>query len=218
MKVDFFKRKTINLDIGIRCTLLCPKCNRQRFSSAGKKVPGHDTTIKEFDMITDFFKIVSFCGQVSDPIFNPNFIEFLKIGYNKNVKCNVHTAASHKSEEWYIKAFKSNPNATWIFGIDGLPHTSHLHRINQDGEKLFKIMLLANKMVKSVTWQYIVFKYNEDDMNSARELAKKNNLKLEFMASSRFRENDPLMPKKQENYLVRSELWNDFYVTKKNRT
>ena len=42
----------------------------------------------------------------------------------------------------YISAFKSNPKANWIFGIDGMPEESKQYRVNQDGEKLFKIMFL----------------------------------------------------------------------------
>ena len=47
---------------------------------------------------------------------------------------------------WYIKAFKANINARWIFGIDGLPNESHNYRVNQDGEKLFNVIVESKKV------------------------------------------------------------------------
>ena len=65
----------------------------------------------------------------------------------KNGNDSIHNASSAKSEEFYIKCFEAHPDAKWIFGIDGMPEESSMYRVNQDGEKLFKIML--NKRVSN---------------------------------------------------------------------
>jgi len=191
----------INLDITHRCTLQCQRCNRAIFAARGLKVPGEDMTMENFKKIIDYFEEVYFCGQISDPIFHPQFIEFLKL--LKGRKTVVHTAASHKKEEWYRKAFEANTEAYWTFGIDGLPKDSHKYRKNQDGEHLFKMACMAAKMGLLVKWQYLIFSYNENNIEEARQLAKDNNLILELQKSSRFWEGDPLMPKNKEYYIER---------------
>ena len=191
----------INLDITHRCTLQCQRCNRAIFAARGLKVPGEDMTMENFKKIIDYFEEVYFCGQISDPIFHPQFIEFLKL--LKGRKTVVHTAASHKKEEWYRKAFEANTDAYWTFGIDGLPKDSHKYRKNQDGEHLFKMACMASKMGLLVKWQYLIFSYNENDIEEARKMAKDNNIILELQKSSRFWEGDPLMPKNKDYYIER---------------
>ena len=191
----------INLDITHRCTLQCQRCNRAIFAARGLKVPGEDMTMENFKKIIDYFEEVYFCGQISDPIFHPQFIEFLKL--LKGRKTIIHTAASHKKEEWYKKAFEANTGAYWTFGIDGLPKDSHKYRKNQDGEHLFKMACMAAKIVDKVKWQYIVFSYNENNIEEARQMAKDNNMIFEVQKSSRFWEGDPLMPKNEKYYIKR---------------
>lgn len=181
----------------------CLRCLRSYYKQAGMKVPGHDMTVSEFEKIIKKFDTVRFCGNISDPVFNPNFITFLEMCYEKNIKCKIHHAATGKSLQWYEKAFKANPNAIWIFGIDGLPKDSSIYRKNQDGEKLFDIMLLCNDMGLHSAWLYIIFRYNENTMDEARQLARKHNIELHFVKSSRYEENDDLMPKNKENYIQR---------------
>ena len=118
----------------------------------------------------------------------------------KNVRCEIHNAASAKSKEYYIKCFKANPDAEWIFGIDGLPEESHMYRVNQDGEKLFNIMVESKKYLKNKPiWQYIVFSYNETHIEQAKKLAKEVDVPFMLIQSSRWEgDDDPLKPKNKE--------------------
>jgi len=180
-----FSERAINIDAGFRCTLECPGCARTKFTRKGKKIPGKDLTIDQFDKLTDYFKRVSFCGTWSDPIFNKNLIEFLKICKEKNISTEISNAASHKPVQWYEEAFKANKDVWWHFGIDGLPEESHKHRKNQDGVKLFDMMLTAKYLGLNVIWQYIVFDYNEDHIEKAIKLAKMHKLKINLIESTR---------------------------------
>ena len=67
---------------------------------------------------------------------------------------------------------------------------------------------MASKIVKKVKWQYIVFNYNENNIEEARQMAKDNNLVFEVQKSSRFWEDDPLMPKNKEYYIERKNYEN----------
>jgi len=195
----FFTRNRINLDIHHKCTLECNKCARQIMlkhpSITKAKFPGCPITDSDWKKIADHFERINFCGQISDPIMHPRLSVFLNDMYKKNKYGNVHTAVSQKPIKSFIKCFEANPNMKWIFGIDGLPKDSHKYRINQDGEKLFNIMLEATKYVK-VEWQYIVFNYNQKDIETAKKIALDNNIIFTKMLSGRFAKDDPLKPSK----------------------
>ena len=197
----FMSRRSLNIDISFRCPLECPRCQRQRqWRNEGKKVPGRDLTLKEIDKISDYYNDFIFCGQLSDPVHHPKFPEILEMLYKKKTIVEIHNAASQKSKQYFIKCFKANPHAQWIFGIDGLPEESHKYRVNQDGKKLFNIMIESKKYLEVIpVWQYIIFNYNEDHIEEAKQMAKENGVGFMLVQSSRWNDNDdPLRPKNKE--------------------
>lgn len=198
----FLNRKRINIDIGFRCALECPMCSRQQDYKNIRPVPGKDLTIPEFKKIVNFFDEISCCGQISDPIFNPNLLEFIKIAKDKNKTLIIHTAASQKSMDWYEKAFNNFGKGEWIFGIDGLPEESHKYRINQDGIKLFDVAKLCVSKGIKTRWQYIIFKYNEDHIEKAKQMAHDNGIDFELNISSRFNgPEDSYLPSNPNHYI-----------------
>ena len=141
--ISFYRRskKGINIDISNRCPLECMRCQRQtNFTLEGRKVYGRDATMDEIRKLSDYFSSFNFCGQLSDPVHHPHFVDILEYLYKKDIQVTVHNASSQKPMKWYIKAFQAHPKAKWIFAIDGLPEESNMYRINQDGEKLYKVM------------------------------------------------------------------------------
>ena len=120
--------------------------------------------------------------------------------HKKSIKVEIHTAASQKSKAWYIKCFKANPLAEWLFGIDGLPEESHNYRIHQDGVKLFNIMLDAKKILQNPpTWQILTFKYNEDSIEKCKQIARENDIAIMITQSSRWDKNDEYRPRESLN-------------------
>ena len=183
--LNLHRSKILNLETGIRCTLQCPDCSRTIRKAKGLDIPGKDLTIDQFNKLSNFFDEIHFCGGWSDPIFNPKFIDMLKMCKEKNVLAFVHTAASHKPRDWYERAFKANVNAVWRFGIDGLPKNSHRYRVNQDGNKLFEIMLLAKSLDLKVEWQYLIFDYNRKTIEKAKRKAAEHKIPLLLIETPR---------------------------------
>ena len=211
--IKFFNRtKGLNIDITHRCALECPNCQRNYFfKKNNRKVYGEDISLDDIKKLAKHYKNFDFCGQLSDPVHHPKFIEILEHLYKNNIRVQVHNASSAKPKSWYIKAFKANPDAYWIFGIDGLPEQSHNYRVNQDGKKLYDIMLEAKKYLlnkRQILWQYIVFKYNEDNIEKAKEMAKRDGIYFLMIQSSRWRkrdgEVDPLKP--SDKYSLKNRL------------
>ena len=201
--ISFYRRskKGINIDISNRCPLECMRCQRQtNFTLEGRKVYGRDATMDEIRKLSDYFSSFNFCGQLSDPVHHPKFIEILDYLYKKDIQVTVHNASSQKPMKWYIKAFQAHPKAKWIFAIDGLPEESNMYRINQDAEKLYKVMLEAKKHLQQTpSWQFIVFSYNEHNLEKAKQMAIDKGLMFIVLHSSRWMgEDDPLRPKEKE--------------------
>ena len=198
-----------HLDISNTCTLKCGECMRQIMPGKMDKpsMGGKNLSLAEFKKIADAADWVSFNGQVSDPIFNPDFIAMLR--YLKSAthesqhhRNSIYTAATtrKRGKEWYREAFEAFKEITWFFGIDGLPHQSHQYRIGQDGEFLFEMMCMAAEMGVNTRWKYIIFNYNENSIEEAKELAKKHNLNLQLVKSNRWHHIPHLKPSNKENY------------------
>ena len=209
-----FKDRGENIDSSNKSALECSKCMRNWYKKANMKIPGRNMPGDDFKNLISYFNSVTFCGQISDPTAYPYLINALKICNIKNLACWVRTASSHKNRSWYEKAFAANPNAIWVFGIDGLPNESHKYIINQNGEYLFEIMKLAVKKGIKVWWQYIIFKYNENHIENAKKLAEDNNIVFDPMVSGRWLENnefDIYKPTKLNNYKEPRKLSNKIY-------
>lgn len=211
----FFLRNKINLDIHHKCTLGCNKCgryfmmNNEGSTITSSNFPGCPLSDSDWKKILHHFTHINFCGQVSDPMMHSKLSDFLGDMYAVSKVGHVHTAISQRPMKHYIKAFEVNPNMKWVFGIDGLPKDSHKYRTNQNGEKLFEVMLEAKKRLKNTPqWQYIVFKYNENDISEAKELAMKHGLEINFMYSGRYSKDDPLRPS-PEFRIDREEIYSD---------
>ena len=177
----------VTCDIAKTCTLDCFACRRQK--NKYEKIPpggwnGQNMPLGDLEKLCDVFEDIGFCGQVSDPIFHPEFHELLRIIERNNRTVAIHTAATSPKlkMEFYEKAFEVSPNSVWFFGIDGLPHKSPMYRINQDGEFLFDVMSRAPNAV----WQWIVFGYNQNDIEEGKELADKHGIKLQLNYSNRW--------------------------------
>ena len=188
----------INLDLSNRCTNRCPGCARDKF----KHVPGSDITESDMEKISNFFQAITFCGQVSDPVLHPNFHNLLAICLKKNRKVVIHTAVASRPKMWWTKSFvmSRGKNIEWVFAIDSLPEDSHKYRINQDGQKLFDIMIKCASFGVTTTWQYIVFNYNQKDVEQCKQIAKEHNIKFMKIDSGRWG-NDVLKSlQPEENY------------------
>ena len=205
LMLEWFNRDAINIDTSNKCTLECPKCTRQYWKGKYNQLPGNWMTDHEWSLYLKRFNRFIFSGQISDPILHPKMDKILADVYKAHKKCSMHVAVSHKKIEWYEKCFKANPTATWFFGIDGLPEDSHKYRVNQDGKKLYEIMLLSKKYIKRSVWQYIIFSYNENDIDTAKNMAEKEGIEFMPLMSSRYTNNDPLKP--STNFLVKRNDW-----------
>ena len=63
-------------------------------------------------------------------------------------------------------------------------------------------MKLAVMMGIKTYWQYIVFKYNQDHIEKAKNMAKSYGMIFKEQHSSRWDVNDPYRPDEMEHYII----------------
>jgi len=155
------------------------------------------------------FKVLCLCGQISDPIFNPNLPKFIEIAKEHKIPfISIHTAATAKNKkfDWYKKINDIYPKKVkWKFGLDGFPDVSHIYRTNQDSEFLFDTMIKLKELGAEVEWQFIIFSFNEHQVEDAKKFCKDKKIRLQFKKSSRFHYMESGVPKNKKNYVQTKE-------------
>ena len=176
-----------NLDISHRCILRCPQCIRQKTSSQDQIRRSFDLEEDNFKKIMDYYTHgITFCGQISDPIYHPNFLNFLKMLDGSGRKVRIATNGTGHPLEWWEEAFSygKDENA-WYFGVDGIDKKSEIYRVGSDFENVWEMMRLGRDLGQTIVWQYIIFEYNEHEIDKAIEIAKEEDFALVFVNSNR---------------------------------
>ena len=174
------KTSPLEIELTTKCTIGCPACPRNDpFDLKENWDVGHlDTNlIKSFaDDPTDREYI--FVGCYGDPIYHPDYIEIMKHYIDKGKQLSVHTNGSFKKQKWWDELASLNwspRNQIFTFSVDGLEDTNHLYRINSKWKSVIAGMKIMGALPKDrrpwLEWKYLVFPYNEHQVEEARELA-----------------------------------------------
>ena len=186
------KKRQTNVDITYRCPLQCPFCHRQEQNYHLMREVSKDISLDNFIKIIKFTDAkINMCGQASDPIYHPNFLELLKqSSIYTNKQFTISTNGTRKTTDWWKEAFSmSKTNVHWIFGLDGTDQeTANIYRINTNFDEVWNVMMFGLSMNVNVVWQFIVFQHNEHQIELAKAMAKKNGLNLQIIKSDRWPE------------------------------
>ena len=158
------------------CTLKCPRCSRTEFI---EKFPKRWTNknlnldhLKSFLDIELTDKKINLCGNYGDAIYYDQLFDMIKYFKSSGSHITLSTNGSYKTQEWWnILGNLLDENDEIIFGIDGVPENFTKYRINADWSSISDgITTLRQRPIK-LTWQYILFSYNENDVEQAKILA-----------------------------------------------
>ena len=215
------RKQRPNIDASHRCAFRCPQCIRQKITSQDQIRRSFDLSEDNFQKILDYYdEGLTFCGQISDPIYHPNFLGLLKRCDGKGKRVRIATVGSGKSDAWWNEAYSygKGENA-WYFGVDGIDKKSELYRIGSNFDEVWKRMKQGRDRGHLIVWQYIVFGYNEEDIDRAVEIAKEEDFSLLLVNTNRgFNPGNPLLrdnvdftlTKPSESNLqerVKKEIW-----------
>ena len=193
--IDWIMRNELNFEPGITCRLKCGGC-MMRFQMKPGSMEYDDMMwnrrynirFEKYKIILDVWPEIQFCGNLSDPIYHPDFIKTIKYLKGKNSIIRFHTNGSGKKKEWWKEVFEicKGENWKWIFALDGLPEESHIYRENQDGKQVWEMMKLGKEMGMEIDWQWIVFKYNQYHIDQGKLMAEQYGIPFLEMHSSRW--------------------------------
>jgi organic radical activating enzyme len=145
-------------------------------------------------------KHINLCGNYGYPIYHPEFIQFVQRLKQRGAIIEIHTNGSYKSQAWWTELVNVlTEKDTVIFSIDGLPENFTEYRINADWESILTgIKVVADASCHSV-WKYIVFSFNQHNIDSAESLSTSLGIKeFKTQFSNRFDEHtEHLIPDKK---------------------
>jgi len=224
---DWVKARKINFEPGISCKLKCAGCYMRADGMSKTKNPRqhaelgwarrYNVPLEKYKIIFEVFNTFEFCGNLSDPIYHPNFINTLKHMKGKGIEVLFRTNGHGKSKEWWTEVFTlcESENWRWTFALDGLPKDSYKYRTNQDGEQVWEMMKLGSSMGCNIKWQWIVFNYNQYDLDIGMMMADRYHIKFEYYHSTRWDREELLILKPEVQHAADERA--SFEVTNKSK-
>jgi MoaA/NifB/PqqE/SkfB family radical SAM enzyme len=158
------------------CTLKCPRCSRTEFiNQFPKKWTNKNLNLEHLKQFLDIDlhgKQILINGTYGDAIYYDQLFELIKYLKTAGSTINLSTNGSYKTKEWWTELNQLlDQNDEITFGIDGLPTNFIQYRINADWTSINDgINILRQGSVK-LAWQYILFSYNENDIEQTKILA-----------------------------------------------
>lgn len=169
---------SINAELTNYCNAACPMCIR--YSIDGKliedKVNTQHTTLdflKQKLNISFVKRLKNFtsCGNFGDGSMNPECLEIYRWFRNNNPKMKLllHTNGGARNPEFWQALAMTDVYV--IFAIDGLEDTNHLYRRNVKWSKLMTNVKAFIEAGGRASWEMLVFKHNESQIEQCRELS-----------------------------------------------
>ena len=176
------------------CTLKCSGCARTRFI---EQWPQHWRNHSlDIDQLLKFLDIdlhgINFLlnGTYGDPIYHPDFINFVDRLKQRGAYLHITTNGSYQRPEWWTQLVGLlDSNDTLEFSIDGIPENFTQYRVNADWKSIEQGIRIAVAGSCHTIWKFIPFEYNQLDINTAQEISQNLGIK-EFLVrlSDRFDE------------------------------
>ncbi len=176
--MDFRKHLgDLELEISSRCTIGCCACPR----NYQPKDTWHSgfmdiDVLKDIVENSDFRKYV-FCGGYGDAIYHPKVLEICEYMLSTDKFWLLETNGAHKPKRFWdqLVDLPWRRRCGFIFSIDGLQDTNHIYRKNSDWDSIMygvsKILSKPRKQRMRMKWKYLVFPYNEHQVEDARKYA-----------------------------------------------
>ena len=193
--IDVQLRNSCNIDFTSKCVLQCVYCQRQAWdeefgvggaTGRNKVKISSDMPFEDFKKIGQTFNRMHLCGQISDPIYHPHLIKYLRYASANNIRMQIHTNGTGKNLQFWKDLYSIKKTMRIVFGIDGTDQkTANIHRVGQNFHQSFKAMLLGAKSHHTICWQFIPFEHNEHQIERAKDIAHKYNIQFIALKSNR---------------------------------
>lgn len=192
------------------CTLKCPECSRTKFID---QWPQHwKNQSLDINELLRFLDIdlnqlpILICGNYGDPIYHPEFIDFVSRLKEAGALLHIVTNGSYKKNTWWRDLCSVLTEQDIVqFSIDGSPENFTQYRINGDWESI-KIGIKECVSARCQTeWKYIPFEYNIKTIKETEQLSKNLNIdRFILRSSNRFNADTSLHLKPTDTQYIRN--------------
>lgn len=185
--------RDVHLEVTSKCQARCPMCPRR--INGGPINPFISLTEITLEQFKEWFPVnfiqqldsLFMCGNLGDPIIAQDCVKIFEYirTTNPDIRLSMNTNGSARS--WHFWKKLAELDVKVRFGIDGLIDTHELYRV---GTNWVKILDNARYFIKSggdATWDMLVFKHNEHQVDICREMSESLGFKkFQVKHTSRF--------------------------------
>jgi molybdenum cofactor biosynthesis enzyme MoaA len=185
--------RIVHVEASSRCNSQCPMCSR--YTGHGFVQPDlveGDLTAEVFYKLfttkfTSQLEHVYFSGVYGDPCLNKLLPEFVNYLIDNGVKSvSIDTNGGYRSEDWWASMARSNVLIN--FALDGTDNeTLEKYRIGVKYDKVYANLRAYVAAGGNAQWNFIVFKHNEHQVETAKQLAKELGMKFRLKVTQKFR-------------------------------
>lgn len=171
---------SINAELSNYCNAACPMCARYDWNlELVKNKTNNSYTSLELiknkigQSVVKRLKQFYSCGTYGDGATNPECLEIYEYlrTTNNSVNLNLSSNGGTRNKEFWRGMAELDVSVT--FAIDGLEDTNHLYRRNVEWSKLMENVKSFIEAGGKAKWKFMRFKHNENQVEQAREIAKK---------------------------------------------
>lgn len=169
----------IDIELTSFCNLHCPSCFRE--TDQAKQSTFLNSKVLDLQLIKKRLilndlpniKIINFCGSIDEPTTHPQLFDIIKYFKTWNVHINIATNGSTRTPAFWQnlgELLKDSPHRIH-FGIDGSNELSERYRKGSSFPKVQQNWRAFISGGGKAIWQFIVFDWNEHQLNEARQLS-----------------------------------------------
>lgn len=180
----------MHIELTNACNAACPMCVRFYNNSPHVRpdLEIGQITLEKFKQyfpphIIKKCNLILFCGVHGDPCVARDVLEICEYidSVSNTTQVNINTNGGMRNPEWWTRLGKlfekhnvQKNISYWrvTFSIDGLEDTNHLYRRNVEWKKLMANVTAFINAGGTANWDYLIFKHNEHQIETAAELAK----------------------------------------------
>ena len=182
-----------NFEVTSYCNAGCPSCFRTIFPTDQKRklvlkhlkvedfkfLISHNINFIYFHLNNKYDRVVAkFCGEIGDPLLNPNIDQLIGIAETAFDAVEIYTNGGIRTSKWIKNILTQYKKTYFVFGIDGLTdEINQMYRVNVRTDIALKNMIESAKY-RSTRWDYTIFNHNYLELPDVIDFARKNKLKL----------------------------------------
>jgi len=207
----------LTIDPSNFCTLKCPFCpTGQGRNSRPKSMLSLDSFKRIIDELGPYLIHIDFCNW-GEPLLNKQIYEMIKIAKQYNIDTKVDSNLNILCEEDTENLILSGLDKL-IVSIDGAsPETYSKYRVGGDFNRVMDNLKLLldkkgqlNKKNPYISWQFLVFRHNEHEIQKAKEIG--GYLGVDVGITKAFIGNSDWMPRNPDNSHYQNDGINHDYT------